>query len=59
MAPFKAIAVDMDGTFLDDQKNYDKELFAYLLTKMNEQGIHFIVASGNQYERLRLDFVEY
>ena len=59
MAPFKAIAVDMDGTFLDDQKNYDKELFAYLLTKMNEQGIHFIVASGNQYERLRLDFVEH
>ena len=49
----------MDGTFLDDQKNYDKELFAYLLTKMNEQGIHFIVASGNQYERLRLDFVEH
>ena len=59
MAPFKAIAVDMDGTFLDDQKNYDKELFAYLLTKMNKQGIHFIVASGNQYERLRLDFVEH
>ena len=56
MAPFKAVAVDMDGTFLNDQKQYDQELFNYLLKKMQAQGIKFIVASGNQYERLRLDF---
>ena len=26
--PFKAVAVDMDGTFLNDQRNYDHDLFA-------------------------------
>ena len=25
--PFKAVAVDMDGTFLDDRKQFDHEQF--------------------------------
>ena len=25
--PFKAVAVDMDGTFLNDQRSYDHDLF--------------------------------
>lgn len=54
--PFKAIAVDMDGTFLNDKKDYDRELFAKVLKAAQDQGIHFIVASGNQYMKLRKDF---
>ena len=59
MIPFKAVAIDMDGTFLRDDKSYDKKLFSELLNKMKERDIHFIVASGNQFERTRLDFTEY
>ena len=59
MIPFKAVAIDMDGTFLRDDKSYDKKLFSELLNKMKEKDIHFIVASGNQFERTRLDFTEY
>ena len=55
MIPFKAVAIDMDGTFLRDDKSYDKKLFSELLNKMKEKDIHFIVASGNQFERTRLD----
>lgn len=48
----KLIAVDMDGTFLDDEKNYDQERFFRQYQKMKEQGIRFVVASGNQYYQL-------
>ena len=49
MIPFKAVAIDMDGTFLRDDKSYNKKLFSELLNKMKERDIHFIVASGNQF----------
>lgn len=52
----KLIAVDMDGTFLNDQKKYDRELFAKQLAKMKKQGIKFVVASGNQYLHLEKYF---
>lgn len=52
----KAIAVDMDGTFLDDNKQYDIELFERLMVKMKEKEIKFIVASGNQLDHLRSFF---
>ncbi|WP_075529695.1 Cof-type HAD-IIB family hydrolase [Ligilactobacillus sp. WC1T17] len=48
----------MDGTFLDNPKNYDRALFGKLLAKMKDQGVHLIVASGNQYARLQDDFRE-
>ena len=32
--PFKAVAVDMDGTFLNDQRSYDHQLFD-LFAKQN------------------------
>ena len=41
MIPFKAVAIDMDGTFLRDDKSYDKKLFSELLNKMKERDIHF------------------
>lgn len=49
----KIIAVDMDGTFLNDKKTYDRERFQAQLLALKARGIRFVVASGNQYYRLR------
>lgn len=48
----KAIFVDMDGTFLDDEKWYDEKRFLALYQRMKNLGIKFVVASGNQYQHL-------
>lgn len=48
----KMIAVDMDGTFLSDAKTYNRERFLAQYARMKEQGIRFVVASGNQYYQL-------
>ena len=47
----KIIASDMDGTLLDSQKNFPKEM-DYVLGKLNEKNVRFIVASGRQYYNL-------
>lgn len=52
----KLIAVDMDGTFLNDQKEYDCDRFLKQYEKMKEMGIRFVVASGNQYYQLKSFF---
>ena len=52
----KLIAVDMDGTFLSDTGNYDRERFGKQYGKMKENGVKFVVASGNQYYQLRSFF---
>ena len=57
--PFKAVAVDMDGTFLNDQRNYDHDLFAQVLNKLEKRNIQFIVASGRPFARLKNDFSEF
>ncbi|MEM1485730.1 Cof-type HAD-IIB family hydrolase [Oscillospiraceae bacterium PP1C4] len=54
----RMVAVDMDGTFLDDNMQYDREHFARLYAKMKSQGCHFVVASGNQYYQLKSFFGE-
>ena len=54
----KAIAVDMDGTFLDSNKQYDHERFERVFKALKEQGIEFIAASGNQYAKLKSIFGE-
>ncbi|WP_299997590.1 Cof-type HAD-IIB family hydrolase [uncultured Cedecea sp.] len=54
----KLIAVDMDGTFLDDEKKYNRERFAAQYQEMKAQGIRFVVASGNQYFQLASFFPE-
>ena len=43
----KLVAVDMDGTFLDDQMHYNRTILEnlYYLKKW----YYFVVASGNQY----------
>ncbi|BDR55616.1 Cof-type HAD-IIB family hydrolase [Xylocopilactobacillus apis] len=55
----KLIAVDMDGTFLDDQKQYNHEYFDQLYRKMKQQHVEFVVASGNQYYQLSEFFAPY
>ncbi|MBD5429927.1 Cof-type HAD-IIB family hydrolase [Lactobacillus sp.] len=57
--PFKAVAVDMDGTFLNGERTYDKELFNKVLTQLEERNVHFIVASGRPYARLKDDFIDF
>lgn len=52
----KAIAVDMDGTFLDSQKHYDEVRFNQQFQKLQDKNIKFIAASGNQYAKLRSIF---
>ncbi|WP_379152229.1 Cof-type HAD-IIB family hydrolase [Paenibacillus sp. sgz5001063] len=54
----KLIAVDMDGTFLDDSKNYNRKWFKRLYAVMKAKGVHFVVASGNQYYKLKTIFEE-
>lgn len=54
----KVVATDMDGTFLNSLKDYDRPLFDQLFKRMQEQQIKFIVASGNQYAQLRAFFLE-
>ncbi|WP_429969013.1 Cof-type HAD-IIB family hydrolase [Enterococcus sp. AZ136] len=49
----KMIAVDMDGTFLNDQKEYNIFRFNQLFKVLQEKNIKFVVASGNQYFQLR------
>lgn len=54
----KLIATDMDGTWLKDNKTYDKELFAKDFKLMQENNIKFVIASGNQYENIFSRFPE-
>jgi len=52
----KLIATDMDGTFLDSNKQFDKE-FLNLFYELRKKGVKFVVASGNQYYRLFQKFL--
>ncbi|WP_125709156.1 HAD family hydrolase [Companilactobacillus zhongbaensis] len=44
---FKLIATDIDGTFFDDDHDYDHERFNRQLKLLHEQGVKFAIASGN------------
>ncbi|NIF23792.1 Cof-type HAD-IIB family hydrolase [Candidatus Pantoea multigeneris] len=54
----KMIAVDMDGTFLDDNKSYNKQRFLRQYALLKQKGVRFVVASGNQYYQLQKYFPE-
>lgn len=54
----KVIATDLDGTFYHRDLSYDKVRFLRLYEEMKKQGIHFVVASGNQYFQLVSFFEE-
>lgn len=57
--PFKAVAVDMDGTFVNSENTYDHKRFRKVLTQLRKHGVHFIVASGRPFHRLKEDFGEF
>ncbi|MEB3767005.1 Cof-type HAD-IIB family hydrolase [Acinetobacter sp. MD2] len=54
----KIIAVDMDGTFLNNDKKYNKTRFLQQYQQLKQRGIHFVVASGNQRATLQHYFPE-
>ncbi|MGL4652217.1 HAD family hydrolase [Cetobacterium sp.] len=51
----KLVVTDMDGTFLNDKKEFSEE-FWNIFEKMEEKNIKFVVASGRQYQNLRKNF---
>lgn len=55
----KAIAVDMDGTFLNSHSRYDHQYFAQILKRLQAHDIQFVVASGNPYYQLKMAFSDY
>ena len=54
----KVIVTDMDGTFLDDAKQYDRDRFMAQFAQLRQRDIEFVVASGNQYYQLISFFPE-
>ena len=55
----KMIVTDMDGTFLNNDHSFNRNLFSYAFALMRARGIKFVLASGSSYPRLRRDFYEY
>lgn len=45
----KMVAIDLDGTLLDDDKKYDKKRFKQLAKNENKKDHHIVIATGNQY----------
>ncbi|ADX24725.1 hypothetical protein SDE12394_06305 [Streptococcus dysgalactiae subsp. equisimilis ATCC 12394] len=42
-------ATDMDGAFLTDANDYDRQRFAHVFEVLQAQGKRFVAISGNQY----------
>jgi hydrolase, HAD superfamily, cof family len=58
MPTIKLIATDMDGTFLNSNKDYDRKRFNRIFQQLQAQDITFVVASGNQVAQLQSFFPE-
>lgn len=56
MNPFHYIAIDVDGTLLDDQDHYDSQRLNQDVALLKQRGVAFIVASGNSYDALQSIF---
>ena len=52
----RLIATDMDGTFLNNEHNYDHHRFKKVFDKLTKNGVQLVAASGSSYPRLRLEF---
>jgi Cof subfamily protein (haloacid dehalogenase superfamily) len=52
----KFVAIDIDGTLLDDHDHYDVARLNRDVVALEEKGVHFIVASGNSYDALQAIF---
>lgn len=53
----KIIAADMDGTLLNDKKEFPHD-FDEVLQRLSEKGIRFVIASGRSYSTLKVNFAE-
>lgn len=51
----KLVIVDMDGTFLDDEKKQSPEAFR-VIKELRKKGVIFCVASGRQLDSLKKEF---
>lgn len=54
----KLIISDLDGTFLNNQGDYDRELFAEVRQLMQQKGVQFAACTGKQCERVEELFGE-
>ena len=49
----KLIATDMDGTLLDPRGQLDLPRLEKILDELDERGIRFVIATGNEVHRMR------
>ena len=49
----KVIATDMDGTLLDPKGQLDLPRLEKILDKLDQRGIRFVIATGNEIHRMR------
>lgn len=56
MEKYRFIAVDVDGTLLDDDDKFDIRRLNEDVEQLQQQGYQFIVASGNSYDALSTIF---
>ncbi|MBB1123361.1 HAD family hydrolase [Limosilactobacillus albertensis] len=56
MKKYGFIAVDIDGTLLDDNDHFDIKRFNKDVALLQQAGYHFIIASGNSYDALTTIF---
>lgn len=52
MRGLRAVAVDLDGTLLRDDKTYDRPRFLHLVERLQERKVRLVVASGNHREQI-------
>ncbi|MGM9882997.1 MAG: Cof-type HAD-IIB family hydrolase [Limosilactobacillus reuteri] len=50
---YRYVAVDVDGTLLDDHDHYNRQRLATDIKKLAQLGITFIIASGNSLDALQ------
>lgn len=49
---FKLVVSDLDGTFLNNEGEFDRARFAEVYSRMKQQGIQFAACTGKQCERV-------
>ena len=56
MGKYRFIAIDVDGTLLDDNDKFDVNRLNQDIELLQRQNYHFIIASGNSYDALSTIF---